>query len=171
MPAAGARPVTERLFVAAWPDAATAAALRELPRPELDGVRWVVPEQWHVTLRFLGDCDRELVAARLAAATLPSARARLGPAVGWLGRQVVVPVVGVDELAAAVHRATVGVGEPPRPRFRGHLTLARVRRDATPSLVGHRVSGAFDVDAVALVGSELSPSGARYTTIATYPIT
>lgn len=161
----------DRLFVAAWPDAATAAALHELPRPELDGVRWVAPEHWHVTLRFLGRCDRDLVAARLAAVTLPSARARLGPAVGWLGRQIVVPVAGVDDLAAAVALATADIGEPPRRRFRGHLTLARVRRDATSTLVGRPVSGAFDVHAVALVRSELSHTGARYTTIATYQTT
>jgi RNA 2',3'-cyclic 3'-phosphodiesterase len=108
----------DRLFIAAWPDPDTSAALALLPRPDERGVRWSRPDQWHITLRFLGNCDRNQVAARLGDAVLPFARARLGPAIDWLGPQLVVPVAGVDELAAAVHAATDGIGDPPRPQFR-----------------------------------------------------
>lgn len=161
----------ERLFVAAWPDAGTIEALRRLPRPDERGVRWLPPEQWHVTLRFLGTCARAEVTARLDGATLPPCTAQLGPVVDWLGPQLVVPVAGVDDLAAAVHRATDGIGEPPRPRFRGHLTIARTRRNATSTVLGHPVDASFDVADVALVRSELTPDGPRYTTVATYPTT
>ena len=82
-----------------------------------------------------------------------------------------MPVAGVDELAAAVHAVTDGIGEPPRPRFRGHLTIARTRRSATSTVVGHPVVGSFTVTEVALVRSELTPDGARYTTVATSPTT
>ncbi|MFP5488771.1 MAG: RNA 2',3'-cyclic phosphodiesterase, partial [Acidimicrobiia bacterium] len=153
----------ERLFVAAWPDAATAETLRRVPTPDERGVRWVPPQQWHVTLRFLGSCDRDDVSARLAAGGLPAATAQLGPAVDWLGPQLVVPVAGVDELAAAVHRATEGIGDPPRPRFRGHLTVARTRRNANSTVLGHPVTASFDVTEVALVRSDLTPDGPRYT--------
>ena len=159
----------DRLFVAAWPDDSTTEALRELPRPDERGVRWVLEENWHVTLRFLGACDTAAVAARIAATTLPRCTARLGPAVEWLGPQLVVPVAGVDALAAAVHDATAGIGDLPRARFRGHLTVARARRAATSIVVGHPVEGWFDVHEVALVRSELTPDGARYTTVATFP--
>lgn len=159
----------ERLFVAAWPDDTTADALRRLPRPEERGVRWVPPEQWHVTLRFLGNCDRDEVAARLHGAEVPGGVARLGPAVEWLGPQLVVPVTGVDELAAAVQRATDGIGDPPGPRFRGHLTIARTRRSACSTLLGHPVDGSFPVAEIALVRSELTSDGPRYTRVAIFP--
>lgn len=157
----------ERLFVAAWPDPATTAALRRLPRPDQPGVRWVVAENWHVTLRFLGPCDRGDVSERLRAAHLPACRATLGPAVEWLGQQLVVPVAGVDDLAAAVHAATSGIGNPPLRPFRGHLTIARSRRAATSAVLGRPVSVAFDVDEIAVVRSELTSDGPRYTTITT----
>ena len=159
----------ERLFVAALPDGPTGEMLRGLPRPDERGVRWVRPEQWHVTLRFIGACSVDAVESRLDGAALPRSHARLGPAVEWLGPQLVVPVAGVDELAAAVHAVTDGIGEPPRPRFRGHLTIARTRRSATSTVVGHPVVGSFTVTEVALVRSELTPDGARYTALATYP--
>ncbi|MCZ7630359.1 MAG: hypothetical protein M5U19_15570 [Microthrixaceae bacterium] len=55
----------------------------------------------------------------------------LGPAVGTLGdRVVMVPVVGLEDLAAQVRRCTQGIGRPPEHPFRGHLTLARARSRA-----------------------------------------
>jgi RNA 2',3'-cyclic 3'-phosphodiesterase len=159
----------ERLFVAALPDADTAAALRRLPRPDERGVRWVPDENWHVTLRFLGTCDTAAVVERLGGTELPACRASLGPAVDWLGPQIVVPVSGVDGLAAAVRTATHGIGDPPERRFRGHLTIARTRRAATSSVLGHPVSGGFDVHVVTLVRSEPTPDGARYTIVTTFP--
>lgn len=158
----------DRLFVAVHPDAAASAALRDLPRPDERAVRWVPEEDWHVTLRFLGRCDTTVAAERLAAARLPACHVTLGPAVEWLGPQLVVPAAGVDDLAATVQSATADIGEPPRPRFRGHLTVARTRRGATSSVLGHPLSAAFDVTEVALVRSELTPAGARYTTVATF---
>jgi 2'-5' RNA ligase len=158
----------DRLFVAALPDETTVEVLRGLPRPDERGVQWVPEENWHVTLRFLGTCDTTAVIERLGAAELPSCGASLGPAVDWLGPQLVVPTSGVADLAAAVHGATAGIGEPPRPRFRGHLTIARTRRAATSTLLGHPVSAAFDVDEVSLVRSDLTPDGPRYTKVATF---
>ena len=156
-----------RLFLAAWPPDAIVDALRRLPRPEASNVRWVPSEQWHVTLRFLGEADVGDVSALLDGATLPSATAVLGPTVRRLGRgMLVVPVDGLDELAAAVHHATAGVGKPPEGRgFRGHITIARRRGDAPLPMVGEPVAGTFDVDRVALVRSDLRSSGATYTTV------
>lgn len=161
--------MTDRLFVAAWPDGSTRDGLAALPRSVEDGVRWVPPENWHVTLRFLGTADVDEVATRLAGADLPAVRAELGPAIEWLGTQLVVPVSGVDDLAAAVALATADVGELPRHRFRGHLTVARTRRHATSAMAGLPCTGGFDVADIALVRSELLPDGASYTTIATFP--
>ena len=115
-----------------------------LPRPDQPGVRWVPPANWHVTLRFLGEAEATDVHARLAGVTLPAATAMFGPAVRRLGRSaLVVPVAGLERLAAAVTAATADIGDPPGTRsFNGHLTLARLRpgrgdlpaRRSTPSV-------------------------------------
>jgi 2'-5' RNA ligase len=161
-----------RLFVCAWPAADIVALLDELPRPALDGVRWVAPETWHVTLRFIGDADIAQVSDRLAAADLPRAPLVLGPAVALLGdRHVVVPVAGADELARAVRAATAGIGGRDPLRFRGHLTLGRSDRGVAPPTVGTPIVGRFDVGQVALVASEVLPDGPRYSTVAVFGTT
>jgi len=159
-----------RLFVAAWPSADVRAALAELPAADEPGVRRVPPQNWHVTLRFVGDADSDHLIALLGRAHLPRAVARLGPAVDRLdARQVVVPVAGVDSLAATVRDATREIGEIDRRPFRGHLTVARTKRGARTALVGVPFDTAFTVDEIAVVGSELTPAGAVYTTLATFP--
>lgn len=158
-----------RLFVAAWPDADTVERLRALDRPDEPGVRWVPESNLHVTLRFLGDADPAAVSHRLADASLPAATAVLGPALERLdGRQVAVPVSGVDALAAAVRSATAEICDhDPRP-FRGHLTVARTKQGATSAMLGSAFAATFEVREVALVASELRSTGAVYTTVATF---
>ena len=92
-----------RLFVAVWPSEDAVAALTELRRKDQRGVRFVSPENWHVTLRFLGEADTDEVIGALDDAVLPPAVARLGPAVDVLSdRALVVPVAGLDDLADVV---------------------------------------------------------------------
>jgi 2'-5' RNA ligase len=160
-----------RLFVAVWPPEDALEDVRALRRKDGRGVRFVRPDTWHVTLRFLGEADAATVGAALDRVPLPVARARLGPAVDVLAeRALVVPVGGLDDLAAAVARATSDQGEPPRRRFAGHLTVARLSRRATvPTALGTLVGGAFDVTEIALVQSRLHRDGASYETIATWP--
>jgi 2'-5' RNA ligase len=163
-----------RLFVAVWPPDDVVAQLMALGRKDRRGVHFVHPERWHVTLRFLGECDPGATTAALDAAVLPPAHARLGPAVDVLAERVlIVPVAGVDELAAAVAAATAELGEPPRRRFTGHLSLARIDRRSRgrlPDTVGAMVSASFDVDEVALVQSRRDHRGGRYETLASWPV-
>ena len=161
-----------RLFVGVWPPEDVLEALRLLRRKDERGVRFVPPENWHITLRFLGDVDPDEARAALAAGSYTRSVARLGPGVDVLKRHsVIVPVAGVDELAGEVALATRGVGEEPeRPRFTGHLTLARLKRRARPPVVtGSHVNAEFIVGQVALVASSLKPTGAVYTTLDTWP--
>ncbi len=164
-----------RLFVAVWPPEDVVAELTALGRKDRRGVHFVHPERWHVTLRFLGECDPDAATTALDAAVLPAARARLGPAVDVMfDRVLVVPVAGVDELAAAVSAATADLGEPPRRRFTGHVSLARIdrrNRDRLPDTVGAMVDASFDVEEVALVQSRRDHRGARYETLASWPVT
>ena len=115
-----------RLFVAARPTTPAVVAIDRLPRPEAPGVRWLPAEQWHVTLRFLGEADPEVVSAALAGLSAVPVEAVLGPSTLLLGDTVLVaPVAGLDGLAAAVAAVTAGVGEPPEDRpFFGHITLS-----------------------------------------------
>ena len=156
-----------RLFVAAWPPPSVVQDLaRHVPRSPAAGVRWVPPENWHVTLRFLGSCDPEAAAAALAAVEAPAAEAAVGPAVTTLGRVLCLPVSGLDELAEAVRAATARVGQPPDPRpFTGHLTLARLRNRRAAPGAGARFSASFAVDEVLLVESDTRPDGAVYRAI------
>jgi 2'-5' RNA ligase len=155
---------SSRLFVAVWPPPAFAERLASLPRPEQRGVRWTPPENWHVTLRFLGEADPEEVGTRLDGAALAPTTATLGPVVQRLGRGlVVVPVTGLDQLAAAVAEVTSDIGQPIGDRgFRGHLTLARFRPSAHCPLAGTPVYAVASVDEVVLAQSRLSPTGATY---------
>lgn len=108
----------------------------------------------------------------LDGAVLAPARARLGPAVDVLAqRALVVPVDGLDVLAGTVIQRTAKLGEPPRKRFDGHLTIARVKRHAQmPHALGVTISAEFDVDEIALVQSRLDPQGARYETLQTWAV-
>ena len=163
-----------RLFVAVWPPDEVVAELMTLGRKDWRGVHFVHPERWHVTLRFLGECDPGAASAALDAAVLPAARARLGPAVDVMFERVLtVPVAGVDELAAAVTVATADLGEPPRRRFTGHLTLARIDRRAAAAFPTRSVRWSArrsTSQEVALVQSRRDRRGARYETLASWPV-
>lgn len=170
--------VLPRLFIAVWPPAELRERLDALPRPAEPGVRWEPPGLAHVTLRFLGAADPDVVSEALGAARLPSATASVGPAVSRLGRSVLcVPVAGLEDLADAVVVATAHLGEPPpERRFAGHLTLGRLRHRAACGLAGHRVAGSFEVTEVALVRSDLPgtpgapPTGRAYETLARFAV-
>ncbi len=159
-----------RLFLAVWPPRDVLERLAALPRPDEPGVRWVPDERLHLTLRFLGEADPDVVDAALTNLELPAARVTLGPVVGRLGRNVVVlPAAGLDELAAAVRNATSGIGRPPDPRpFAGHLTLARLKQRAACGIAGAPFRATFPVKEVALVESAGVHHDLRYHTRSRY---
>lgn len=166
-----------RLFVAVWPPEDVLDRLAALERPEVKGLRWTRRDQWHVTLRFLGQVpDADPVRAALGdLSALPVASATLGPAVDRFGRHVLhVPVAGLDVLAARVLDVTAPLGRPPEDRsFVGHITLARVARNAKVDLrpfAGAGVTGSWTVRDVCLVESRLSPAGGRYVVLDTVPL-
>jgi 2'-5' RNA ligase len=164
-----------RLFVGVCPPERVLDALeRVVDRPERDGVRWTRRDQWHVTLRFLGEvADPNPIVSALSVAPLRRCEARLGPKVRTLGRQVIcLPVAGLDELAQAVVEATAEFGQPPDDRrFRGHLTLARLRRGARPTgLTGAALDDSFLVTEVRLIRSHQDAEGSRYEDLLVVPL-
>lgn len=174
-----------RLFVCLWPPEEVMSALEEVHRKDQVGARFIPPEDWHVTLRFLGSADPNDVADALDRATFtaPSVEdeatpnrtgwVRLGPAVD-IGKERVlfVPTIGADALAEEVAAVTSHLGdEPVRPRFLGHVTIARLKKHANmPRALGQLVSADWSPTEVALVESTPSDDGARYDTLQTWPI-
>ena len=168
--------------MAVWPPATVAASLHSVvaalrDRPGAGALRWTSPQQWHVTLRFLGNAEIDGVRAALRSVVLPDGPvdARVGPDTGRFGRRVLhVPVTGLGPLAGSVVDATSGVGEPPDDRpFAGHLTLARAsdRRGADlRPWCGVPVAGGWVVDELTLVASRTDRAGATYEVVDRLPL-
>ena len=167
------------MFVAVWPDELTVRRLSALELGSVPGLRTVRPGQWHVTLRFLGEVDDDLVPVLVHALGNAATRVRapvrctIGPATAWFGGTGVlqIPATGLEGVAEAVRQATgdaiPDAGEPP---FVGHLTVARVRgrrpeRSTRAGAAGIAFTAELAVPRFVLVVSELSPEGPRYTTL------
>lgn len=163
-----------RLFVAVWPPDNAIELVRALPRPNTPGVRWSTEDQWHVTLRFLGNVDDvDEVRDALGTIDLPATEVRLGPATKRLGNGVLMlPVHGVDDLAHAVLRVTDEIVPAEERHFTGHLTVARAKsRGAIPkSIEGTPLESSWTATSFALVRSQTKPSGAVYTDVETFSL-
>jgi 2'-5' RNA ligase len=176
------------LFVAVWPDDETRRRLGglQLELGRTRGLRFVGPERWHITLRFLGEVDEARVEPLIHAlldcgAAFPRPTVcRLGPGTGWFTgvRVLQLPAAGLDGLAAAVRAATLPlVPDPadPEPAFNGHLTIARSKGRrlgvaALGDMSGIPFEAAFEVSAMDLVGSQPTPQGHVYTTLVRAPL-
>jgi 2'-5' RNA ligase len=112
----------------------------------IQGARWVPPENYHLTLRFIGEVESwqaEEVDAALAAIRAPRFMLELA-GVGTFekaGRIISLHVTagrteGLAHLQAKVETALQRIGlEPDRRRFAPHVTLARTERADTGKLV------------------------------------
>ncbi len=180
-----------RLFIAALiPESIRerlAQARESLRRAAPDrAVRWVAPENYHITLLFLGEQDEAQIPAILAA--MESARAGVAPfeiAVQGLGvfpnwNRPNVLWAGITkggqslaQMAGALERALLPA--PSGKPFHPHITLARLKtpcrdaeglkkrlHDATqrlaPAAFGH-----YALESISLMQSTLTPDGSVYT--------
>ena len=163
----------ERMFLAVSPPPEIIDIISDLPTKALRGVRYTKRKQWHVTMRFLGDCERHHALGALEALQAPAASVNLGPDVSLLGnRVVIIPATGLEATAAAVDLAYDGIGEPTDREFLGHITLARLKgrplRDPSMvSVLGAPISATWHVDTIDLWKSEVTPEGAVHTLVAT----
>jgi 2'-5' RNA ligase len=127
-----------RLFVACVPPPAIRRALLDI-MGGVEGARWQVDPQLHLTLRFIGDVDHR--AADSVALALATVRApRFDIAVDGVGQfekrgRVHTLWAGISppDAATALHRkidrALVVAGLAPEARaYRPHITLARLSR-------------------------------------------
>lgn len=175
------------------PDAVRAALAAEIDRlaTRARDVAWVAPENLHLTLKFLGgvEPDRlEQVAAALGAAAAAAGPFELAlrglgafpspdrPRVVWAGVHAGGPAVAA--LAARVEDALGPLDFPREARaFSAHVTLGRIREPRRRAALGAALAagaekdfGRFRVGQMALMRSDLSPRGTRYTALASWPL-
>lgn len=151
------------------------------------GIRWLPPDQLHLTLRFIGEADDAVDAAirsGLAAITSPAFPLSLQgvgcfpsprrPRVLWVGLSAGEPL---KVLQQKIEAATIAAGIPAEERpFSPHITLARLREhresDVAPFLARNASfrSEPFTVDAFHLYSSILTAKGAIHRREASYPL-
>ena len=163
----------ERMFLAITPPDEVIDAISDLPTRALRGVSFTRRKQWHVTMRFLGEADRDRALGALEALAAPAADVTLGPEVTLLGdRIVMLPAAGLEDVAAAVSETFAGIGDAPAREFAGHLTLARLKgrplRDPSMvSVLGAPISATWHAETIDLWKSEVTAEGTEYTLVAT----
>lgn len=155
-------------------------------RGGLPGARWVDPENYHVTLRFIGDVDDRLaheIGSMLAQVARRGFELRLDGLTSFGGRKpraVVAAVASVPQLAelqAEHERIMQRIGLQPEGRkFTPHVTLARLR-DTPPEDVaryiathGHFPRLTFTAARYVLYSARESTGGGPYVVEAAYPL-
>lgn len=158
-------------------------------RHVLPRARWTRPEGWHLTLKFLGEVERSVL-ADLAAELAPRIRgigavavklektgffpSSMRPRVAWVGGTA----AGVDNVVAAVEEAAeiAGFARDRRP-WSAHLTQARLKAQWPADAVDRFLEWgttldleAFTCREVVLFSSDLQPGGAVYTALERFPL-
>jgi 2'-5' RNA ligase len=163
------------------PDVAAELAML---RGGIAGARWIDVENYHITLRFIGDIDERM--AREAAAILdeiqrPSFTVSFD-GVSWFGadrpRAIVAkvkPTAPLVELQADHERRLRRVGLDPEPRkYIPHVTLARLRESSNHAIAdylgarGAFSSRQFEAKRFVLFSSRASTGGGPYLVEAAY---
>ena len=179
-------PETIRTFVAIELPHRVVASIAEIQSRLKEygfNIRWVRPENIHLTLKFLGNIASEAVetvceAVSKAVSTsgpLSLEAAGVGvfphmrrPRVVWVG--ITGQTAGLRALQKKIDAELLSVGFPKERRlFKGHLTLGRVKG----SIPAKKFQEAFDrcsdfhagsccVDELILFKSDLKPTGSEY---------
>lgn len=174
-----------RLFTALEIPQSAALSL-SLLRGGLPGARWIDRENFHITLRFIGDVDHRtaddlingldrvhrtqfdlsLVGAGLFGSRKPHSI--------WAGVQ---PSPQLNALQADIERVCQRIGLPPEPRkFTPHVTLARLKNARVDDVVhymngrGNFAAGPFTVTRFVVMSSRDSVGGGPYVVEEAYPL-
>jgi 2'-5' RNA ligase len=177
-----------RLFIAVETPPAIRVAIgdvRDMLKRSGADVRWESTDKLHITLRFLGDTDPELLPDFVT--MLEGAAARSGPiGVRYSGlgcfphrRDPRVLWVGVDDPGGELRRLQGEIedgcrvlGVLPEPKaFHAHVTIGRVKgRRNLGGLLGMMESATFQglpatIGSLSLMKSQLQPGGSVYSTL------
>jgi 2'-5' RNA ligase len=178
--------MTLRLFLAIPIPEPVAKRLNTL-ECEVPGASWRTAEQYHLTLRFIGEVneavarDIDTEAGRIVAAPFEIALEGAGsfggrePSALWAGVRDCPPLI---QLANACETAIRNAGLPPEPRrYKPHVTIAYLHgtRDVE---VAHFLADAaefrcapFIADHFCMYSSRSTRSGSHYVEEAVYPLT
>ena len=164
----------------------TVARALSMLRGGLPGARWIDPENYHITLRFIGDIDDRLahdIALLLDGMKRRSFEVRFGALQAFGGRKpraivaTVEPVPALIELQAEHERLMQRLGlEPDGRKFTPHVTLARLRdsssRDVAEYLSarGPVFGSSFHASRFVLFSAKASVGGGPYVVEADYPL-
>jgi 2'-5' RNA ligase len=158
-----------------------------------DAVRWAKPEQFHLTLRFLGDVPVESVTAlKEAVKAVCSGESALHLCAQGIGffpntRSPRVLWVGINDggrhladlqkkIENAIRRFTEEAGGE---NFAGHVTLGRFKHFKRQEIwkltvcaqaMKDQEFGEWTAQEIEIIRSELSPEGARYTSLAVFQL-
>jgi 2'-5' RNA ligase len=174
-----------RLFIALEIPRNLAMSL-SLLRGGIPGARWIDVENYHITLRFIGDVDgrtADEVVDRLDRIDRPEFQATL-TGIGSFGSKKphsvyagVSPSPEMYALQGEIERICQRIGLPPDPRkFTPHVTLARLKNCRLDDVV-HYLSGRgnfytapFTVNRFVLLSSKESVGGGPYLTEEIFPL-
>ena len=174
-----------RLFTALEVPKSVAGQLA-LMRGGVVGARWLEPDDYHITLRFIGDVDGGV--ARDIVETLGDTRRPKIPVrfegVNWFGgdkpRAIVAKVkadAALMDLQAEQERRLRRIGlEPETRKYTPHVTLARLR-GAGPANVasylaerGALIADPFTAERFVLYSAREGSGGGPYVVEAAYPL-
>ena len=173
-----------RLFTALEIPSEIVQSMAQL-RGGLPGARWIDPENYHLTLRFIGDIDDALaeeIADLLGQVARPKFALRIDGLDSFGGNRprvvvaAVPPVAELVELQAEHERIMQRVGLQPERKYRPHVTLARLRDTSSRqvadflSLKQPFRSPSFSVSRFVLYSSRASVGGGPYVVEADYPL-
>lgn len=156
-------------------------SLKERLREHDAHIRWTTPEQWHLTLEFLGATNAErlpqiqsaleraakpIKAFGLETTSLGAFPSLRRPSVLYLGVGGEVSVL--QTLQNRLNEALTGITELDDKPFKPHLTLARLKqfglgKDVAEAFNNTTTTTTWTVKEIHLYQSNLRPSGADYT--------
>jgi 2'-5' RNA ligase len=155
-------------------------------RGGLPGARWITPENYHLTLRFIGDVDDVIaheVASLLGRIKRDAFELHFEGLTSFGGRKpravvaTVSPTQALLDAQAEQERLMQRIGlEPEGRKYTPHVTLARLRdsssRDVAEFLAarGYFRTAAFPVSRFVLFSSRNSVGGGPYVVEASYPL-
>ncbi|TVT49276.1 RNA 2',3'-cyclic phosphodiesterase [Amycolatopsis rhizosphaerae] len=138
------------------------------------GIRWVAPEQWHITLGFYGESGDPAEPASRAGWLRTALAGRAAPLVRLEGAGTFSHVlyVGVYSEGLAELAAAAGAQQEERP-YLPHLTVARTKR-MVPRELAHGLSGfasePWEPAEAVLMRSDRTPQGAQYSVVERFPL-
>jgi len=155
-------------------------------RGGLPGARWIDPENYHLTLRFIGDVDDAIaheVASLLGKVRRPGFKLRFDGLSSFGGRRPRAVVASVAQeqalmdLQAEHERLMQRVGLDPEGRkYTPHVTLARLRESSSRQVADYLSTRVllrpppFPVSRFVLFSSRASVGGGPYVVEAAYPL-